>query len=206
MKPFNTLTNEELCNITEEQLTTYVDYAMAEAGHPIELEELERPESISVEPDLEYISLDFRDILLDVDAGRQIQDIIQNSVVRKKSYNGVIQIVKPDGYEYPEFKIARLESDELKAKKAAANKLLTLEWEDYNKRQELNSDALSYRQEILDDLYKQISSARSEAYDKKTKMDAWDKYLSLANNDRTIAKNFFVERYSVSEYDELFED
>lgn len=205
MKPFSTLTNEELLALTEEQIKDYVEYALAEAGLPIELESLEQPEPLTVEPDSHLTKVEIRDLALLPEVATQIQDILKNTVVYSIDYNGKLSSARKESdYDYPKFSSYRYESDKLKAEKEASRRLLKLQWEEYNKREEENREAMSLREEKLNEIFEHIQSVRNADYEKRTKLSAWEKYLKLANNDRVIAKNFFVERYSQTEYDSLF--
>lgn len=205
MKPFNTLTNQELINLTDEQINQYVEYSLAEQGLPVTLESLPRPEPLSVEPDSELIQLKDFDILIDKETSEQIMLLLDNAIIYTKDYKGNIKpLDKQDAYDYPKTLVCRFESDKLKSEKAAKNRLLKLEWDEYNKRENEIRDALGYREEKLEEIFRKISSVRNDEYNKRTKMDTWNKYLKLANNDKAIAKNFFVQYYSETDYNELF--
>lgn len=207
MKPFNTLTNKELIDLTEEQINAYVEYSLAEQGLPVTLESLPKPKPLTVEPDSEFIQLKDFDILIDKEISDEIMWLLANTTIYKKDYKGNIKpLDKQDAYDYPKTLVYRFESDKLKAEKAAKDRLLKLEWEEYNKREDEIRDALGYKEEKLEVIFKQIQSVRNEEYNKRTKMDTWNKYLKLANNDKAIAKNFFVQYYSESDYNELFSE
>ena len=205
MKPFDTLTNQEMINLTDEQINQYVEYSLAEQGIAVILESLPKPEPLTVEPDSELIQLKDFDILIDKETSDQIMLLLSNTTIYKKDYKGNIKpLDKQDPYDYPKILVYRFESDKLKAEKAAKNRLLKLEWDEYNKRENEIQDALGYREEKLEKIFDKIQSVRNEEYNKKTKMDTWNKYLKLANNDKAIAKNFFIQYYSETDYNELF--
>ena len=207
MKPFDTLTNQEIINLTDEQINQYVEYSLAEQGIAVILESLPKPEPLTVEPDSELIQLKDFDILIDKETSDQIMLLLSNTTIYKKDYKGNIKpLDKQDSYDYPKILVYRFESDKLKAEKAAKNRLLKLEWDEYNKRESEIQDALGYREEKLEKIFDKIQSVRNEEYKKKTKMDTWNKYLKLANNDKAIAKNFFIQYYSETDYNELFSE
>lgn len=202
---FDALTSEELCNLSDEQLSEYVDSELAALGKPLMPPALEKPESQVCEPDLEVYVLDrFNDLAVDKETADAIMKVLESAFLQRLNYKNKLETVNlKESYSAPEVKVLRLESNELKAKLATARQFLKMQWDEYNEREEERQVAEDARQEIVDDFISKIAIARQEVLHKQRLLAEWDRYLKLADGDSATAKKFFIDRYSIESYDKL---
>jgi len=199
MKPFNTLSQLELATLSEEEINTYVDYSCAEKGVPLVFTVIEEPESLKSESDITLMS--FSEFVVDEETGKKIAQILADNNQYKKEYNQNHYEITTADYYLVKPKLVRTKSPQLVAKEAVEHAKLTREWKAYNEAQEMQKQAMEDRQKIINELYDAIYSARSFVNNKTSLIAAFDKYMSMANNDREIAKRFFENAYSNAQYE-----
>lgn len=203
MKPFNTLTQTELAVLTEEEIQQYVDYHCAEKGIPLVFTTIEKPESLKSNSDITLWS--FKEFTVDEEVGKQIAQLLADNNQYKKDYRSDSYTLTTSEYEISRPVIVRTKSPQLIAQEAVEKSKLTREWKAYNEAQDIQKQAMDDRQKLIDELYDVIYAARSFVNNKAVLIAAFDKYMLMANNDRDIAKRFFENTYSASQY-ELIRD
>lgn len=203
MKPFNTLSQVELATLNEEEINTYVDYSCAEKGVPLVFTVIQQPESLKSGSDITLMS--FEGFTVDEETGRKINQILADNNQYKKDYRSEVYNLAVSEYDVVKPKLVRTKSPQLVAQEAVEHAKLTREWKAYNEACDIQSQAMEDRQKIINELYDAIYSARSFVNNKTSLIAAFDKYMSMANNDREIAKRFFENAYSASQY-ELIRD
>jgi hypothetical protein len=203
MKPFNTLSQVELATLSEEEINTYVDYSCAEKGVPLVFTVIEEPESLKSESDITLMS--FSEFVVDEETGKKIAQILADNNQYKKEYNQNHYEITTADYYTVKPKLVRTKSPQLVAQEAVEHAKLTREWKAYNEANDIQTQAMEDRQKIINELYDAIYSARSFINNKTSLIAAFDKYMSMANHDRDIAKRFFENAYSASQY-ELIRD
>lgn len=209
MKTFNDLKNEELLELTEEDIDRYIDIQMVEKGLPLELSELVEPEPIERFTDEVFCKIENMDSTwFRPEIANKILEIIRSNNVYHRGWGeGRPKLLKSnDSYNYPVIQQQGFESIERIEKEATKRKMREDAFEAYKERREHNDSVLTNRGEIRENLLTQINIARQEKYNVDAKKEAWNKFLELSDGDRKIAKNFFVDVYSASEFDDIFGD
>ncbi|MEE9532690.1 MAG: hypothetical protein V3W52_17060 [Syntrophobacteria bacterium] len=203
MKPFNTLTNQELIDLTPEHIKAHLNYICAEEGLPLEVKEPVRPESLHTETNLVLTSVPA--VIVDREVGDLIMDILNNHQQYSHKYNTQVYnlLSVDDTYNIAKAGLVAGITSEKAAQNEAGNYALKKRWEEYNAEKEIYDEAATKRSEKIATIHDQISSARGLLRNQERMLAEWSKYLELANNDRGVAEKFFVERYSQSEFTDV---
>ena len=205
MKPLNTLTQVEIAALSDEQVEAYVDYKCAENGIPLTFGVIAQPESLKSNADITLIK--FKEFIVDESTGKQIAQILaDNNQYRETggSKDRSYEIANDDWYISKPI-IVRTKSPQLIAQEAVENAKLTREWKAYNEATDQQEGAIKERQKIVDEIYDVVYEARQFVRSKETLKAAFDKYMVMAQGNRDIAKTFFENAYSNSQY-ELIRD
>lgn len=205
MKPLSTLTQVEMAALSDDQVEEYVDYSCAEKGVPLTFPEIEKPEPFKSNSDITLIK--FSEFIVDEETGNKIAQILadNNQYKATGSHTDRTYVIANDDWYMVKPTIVRTRSPQLVAQEAVEQAKLTREWKAYNEAQDLQNDAMKDRQEIVDEIYDVVYQARQFVRSKETLKAAFDKYLLMAKGDRDIAKTFFENAYSNSQY-ELIRD
>lgn len=205
MKPLSTLTQVEIAALTDEEVESYVDYKCAEKGVPLTFGIIEKPETLKSNADITLIK--FKEFIVDEETGRQIAQVLadNNQYRETGSSKDREYVIATDDWYVSKPVIVRTKSPQLIAREAVENAKLTREWKAYNEATEQQEDAIKNRQEIVDEIYDVVYEARQFVRSKETLKAAFDKYFVMAQGNRDIAKTFFENAYSNSQY-ELIRD
>ena len=207
------LTNQEKANLTKEEIDTYIKLQLAEEGYPLPYAEPQKPEQPEgwTEFDLDILDLGgyfkavyteeleelFKEVLT---KGRFLKPITDNG------YNTIgYEEMDEDHYAFP--KIDRSKSRG-KAK-LAANKepfeKYQRELKKYQKNHKEWKIVETQYQAVRADVLEDIEEAVSALQRKQTLKEIYQQYVSLANGDETVAKNFFTRVYTTTELKEATE-
>jgi hypothetical protein len=209
MKPFNTLTNQELADLTDDQIKEYLDYACAEEGLPLDVSEPVAPEPMHHETNL--LLTEIPAVIVDRDVGNEIMAILDSTVQYGREYDTVLiqgqsntyKVLNSGSYNYASGKFLFGITEERAAQTEAQSYSLRKQWEEYHDQKAVYDHAIESRTEKIKALYDQISSARALLANKERMLAEWGKYLTLADNDRGVAERFFVERYSQRDFTDV---
>jgi hypothetical protein len=205
MKEFDLLTDAELVELSEEEIRECLDYMCAQEGLPLEVVEPVVPDSFIQETDLTLMEIP--SVVLERSLADEIISILEKSTQYQKiSYDKNVYrpIIKEDDYNKAKATVINGRSEELEARVSASHYDLKMQWEEYHQQKEVFDEAVEKRGELIEKMYKQISTARAAINNRDRMLSEWQRYIDLAKNDRAVAKSFFVDRYSIGEYDALF--
>lgn len=197
MRYIEDYTDQELTEMTDEQIAALVDLECARNGAPLMLEdEPAAPALVEFKKDFEFYTIDsFR---CDQATMERVMDAIKGGVFYDQNWS--TNVVKEtdsshnlpsaslqSGFSEQHYNEIKLEKESYDAKK----KEYDIKKGDY--------DALRIeRQESVDRVHERVS----EAYDNIRQLDRakseWANYLNLSNNNKDIAMNFMKQRYEIS--------
>ena len=207
------LTNQVKAKLTKEEIDTYIKLQLAEEGHPLPYAEPQKPKQPEglTEFDLDVLDVGgyfkvvyteeleelFKEVLT---KGRYLKPIIDNS------YDTIgYEEMEEDHYAFP--KINRRKSRS-KAK-IEANKepfeRYQKELEKYEKNHKEWKIVETQYQAVRADVLEDIEEAVSALQRKQTLKEIYQQYVSLANGDEAVAKNFFTRVYTTAELKEATE-
>lgn len=203
MKPFDTLTEQELVALDEDAIQQYIDYACAEDGVPLLPLLPPAPKPVDVTPDAKYYSvghaLHFRTA---EEAVRVLETIKANNPIDTgyiSTPGSVTSTTIGTGKPY----LTISESDAFSAGMAASIKdalaAAKREEEAYTKAKKAYDAAVAQRQSYADEIRGKVSDAW-ETHDRREEIRrAYERYLSLAGGQADVAARFLSNAYRDAE-------
>ena len=203
MKPFNTLSEQELVALDEEQIQRYIDFACAEDGVPLLPFLPPEPAAIDFKPDAKYYSvghsLHFRTA---EEAARVMETIKANNPVDTgyiSTPGSVTSTTIATGKPY----ITISESDAFSAGRAAELKdalaAAKREEEVYQKAKHAYDAAVTQRASYADEIRSKIGEAWETHTRREEIRRAYERYLDLAGGQPSIATRFLSNAYHDAE-------
>lgn len=211
MKKFTDLTVEEKADLTEEEITAYVDYLCAERGEPLVPPKPEKVEATLLEKTKTYYSVDpgYDTLFTEKDA-RDIVDFMNKKKLfcpkNVSGYSSPEYVVSKDGTNSGYLpsctkKLYHTANDAVK--QDGINKRERASVERYETDLKEYESALKERQESDSEIRDAIREAVLTISRKEAYIHDWNRYLELANNDIRIAKNFFEARYGNTVFNDV---
>ena len=190
MKRYDEMTNEELYDLTEEQISILIDYECALEGIPLLPEKPIAPESRDFKPDTDIYEVKGM-LFTNKEEAISVLGLLLNSNMVNYSYsNGFKRIIPLDDYYKPELKMEKYFSTEMYAliqeEKDSYDRIL----KQYQERQKDYDEAYKLRINIVKDITEAISCAQEEQYKKQKYTGEYKRYLKLSDNNKDIALNF----------------
>jgi len=206
MKKIEELTDEELVNLTSEQINYYIDFACAAAGIALlPLDELgPKPEKCVAQPKTTVYEIAGQ-FTLDSEHARRILEAFNSGKLYRSTYPGSDYYTKYLEEKNESVKIETVSmytNEEWQAiKDEYTNYAQRLkEWTTENTEYEKIKKA---RKETEEEIYDLISAARHKLSKlNKIKTD-FARYLVLANNNPEIALKFLRNAYDLSGYEDI---
>ena len=213
MKDWKDLTDEELANLTDEEVSKYDKIICAEEGIPF-LEEPEKPVINYDKENLTVYTIKYADNMAftDMEEAAQVMEAINKcSSVGTVKYNYGCRYYEKGFKAYDDTEaLASIQSgmmyDENVAK--SNNELKEShrkELSHYEDMKSLYEDSIQRRLLATNDFYNKLNNAQTAmSYRKKLARLYVDEYLPLAEGNETMAINFLKKAYKVSEEDEQY--
>jgi len=202
MKQFDDLTDQEIYDLTDEQLDYYKKIACAEAGAPIAVPPLpDRPEEPQVTPDATAyrVKIGYSDTLIfaTMDEAQTVVNAINSGLRRNLNYFAgtkyrYITTASTDKLEiesFPVFSEAEYKRIEKETEAWA------LKQKEYDEAVSIRSKASKARSSALEWVNERIEQARENVIERMRHESAFAEYLELANQDAEVAYRFFLKAY-----------
>jgi hypothetical protein len=206
MKNFFDLTDEEILNLTKDEIQNYIDLECAKNGIKL-TPQPKKPEKNIPAPDVNVYTIGgFKTLnydkalavfnlvsdmdLVDVDYGR---DFNYKFVTEPKSYTK--PEITTDKY-YSEESYKQIEDDIKKYEDAV--KQYEMLMEDFEANQER-------RNEVADSILEVVYAAREKEFERQFLENQFNRYLELAENDRGTALRFLFDAHPEAENHKQFE-
>jgi hypothetical protein len=194
MKRIDEMSREEIIALTDDQINILIDYECAIEGKPLLPIKPVEPQKVSVEADVEIYEV-CGVVTTDIDHAARILTAAESGTLHKTDYDyGVgsefTRLVPMSEYQKPEIKSRKVFSagkwDEVRN---AVNAYKTAKIQ-YEKDKKEYDEVASERSEISDRIWETVSEARNEEYRRERIKVDYDRYMQLAENNKTIAMNF----------------
>lgn len=213
MKNWKDLTDEELANLTDDEVSKYDKIICAEEGIPF-LEEPEKPVINYTKENLTVYTIKYADSMAftDMAEATQVMEAINKCTsVGTVKYNYGCRYYEKGFKSYDATEaLASMQSgmmyDEATAKsnydlKESHRKELN----HYEDMKNLYDSSIQRRLQATNDFYTRLNAAQSAmSYRKKLVRLYVEEYLPLAEDNETMAMNFLKKAYTVSEEDEKY--
>ena len=194
MKAFEDLTNEEIVELTPEDISRYVDWACASRGIPLLPPVPAMPTTAPIEGDVTlYKAADYH--FKSEAHARKVMDLIRslnpmglNYVsTQAKSYERVISgpAYMPDSID-----TIRVFSPERMAKVKADIELAAEAKEQYEEDKKKYDDIVRRRGDVEQPILAAVKRANAAIRQRKSYLEEFKRYLALAENNAQIATNF----------------
>ena len=213
MKNWKDLTDEELANLTDDEISKYDKIICAEDGIPF-LEEPEEPVINYAKENLTVYTIKYTDnmVFTDMEEAAQVMEAINKcSSVGSAKYNYGCRYYEKGFKNYDDTEaLASIQSsmmfDEAVAKsnndlKESHRKELN----HYKDMKNLYEDSIKRKLLATNSFYNKLSAAQTAmSYRKKLARLYVDEYLPLAEGNETMAMGFLKKAYTVSDEDEQY--
>jgi len=206
MKRYYEFNNEQLANLSAEEIQNLIDLECAMQGIQILPPKPKKPELVEFESDLRaYEVAGF--FLKEHDEAVELLDILNSFDLFTKDYgsNELIKITKED-YRYPKLEVSEAYSPEyyskIKAEKEHYEKIKEVYKSDTKIYEEAKAEIRKIEEEVL---YK-VDEAKQIIREVNNIKQLFNRYLKLADGDRAIAINFLKSVYDISQYEGLEEE
>lgn len=211
LKNVSEYTEQELINLTEEQIEKIKKLAIAESGQKL----LKRPEEPAYsnipKPDKQVFGVKLFDAFFEKrETAEELQKFLRSNYSQIKSKNWendssyvYVRSIENDGWSSIKLNdisvnIIDVYSPELHAQisdKIKTNKSLK---ERYDKQLSEYNEYVESVKEIVENIDEKIQEARDKDYEKKNKLMKFQEYLDLAEQNTDIAWKFMKKAYVVS--------
>ncbi len=190
MKRYNEMTNEELNNLTDEQISILIDYECALEGIPLLPENPTTPATKDFQADIEVYEVK-GNIFTNKEEALAVLGLLLSSNLVSSSYNnGSKRIVPLESYYKPELKIEKYFSEEMyvsiQEEKANYDRIT----KQYQDRKKEYDEAYKLRISIVKDITENIGYAQEQEHKKQKYTNEYKRYLKLSDNNKYIALNF----------------
>lgn len=194
MKPFDELTDDELAELTDEQVSLYIDLRSAEEGVPLlpETAPVAPDEALTPSPQIEVFQ-----VSAEYFTDRAEAEAVRDAIRRAKSRVGVGYV----GNDYRQKKIKR-DSDAVEIStslahdEATAERLRNVLAEATRRRDSYEAERREYdlvlakRDKVFKPIQQAVSDARARNYQRQRIRSQHARYLQLADGNRRIAARF----------------
>jgi hypothetical protein len=206
MKRIDELSKAEILALTEEGKKALIELECALNGVPLLPEAPKKPDVPKYEPDMQIYKID-NVIFLSLDAANSVMEAYSKVALYKMGYDDKYpRPMAEDDYNYPKIKKEKVFSSELynkiKSEKDAADteiKAYEARKREYDNIVEKQKAHIAHVENIIDDVW-------SEKYAIDRYTAEFERYLSLADGNRSIAWNFLKNAHcEVGEVAGLFE-
>lgn len=196
MKLLVDYTNEELVELTPQEIKELAKLEAASRGLSMEVKEPVKPEALrSVEPDL--LLSEFNSFTCDRATGDKIMALVLKGQVFYKDYNKSYyrELLSVDDYSYPKatFRTACSQVALLKAK--ISGKELQMAHNMYDEEINAYNTWVEETSGLIEEIDTKVLEARREIRTKELAMSDYKEYLKLAKGDKEIAESFYRKRY-----------
>jgi len=204
MKRFIDLTDQELIALTEESIQYYIDLACAEQGVPLRPQP---PEPLSPAPEVpNVIMYGFGSLWFET---QQAALDVLNTMAMHQLYAdhgyGLTTRFEPVNlgtYLYPTISTRTQPLQEDYERYAADIQQYSILKEAWDKATQEYTRAKDVYDKTAYPILSKISNAKQRQQDLSNMCSIFEKYLTLANNDKSVAWNFFINAYPNDAYDE----
>jgi len=198
MKRFDDLTNAELAALTEQEVAYYCDLACAEAGVRLLPPEPREPDPISVEKTVTLIAFGgYHECYMTPNHAVKVEEAIASGVVFQSSGDGEFQCyhpIKREDWNYPKSGDTKVfvspENYEQAKEKVISYNVLKKKYDgdksDYD-------NALRERRDCVQRIFDRIEEACSVLSRIERTREDFERYLTLAEGNRSVAMNFLVK-------------
>lgn len=197
MKPFKSLSEQELVALTDDDIQRYIDYACAEDGVPLLPALPPAPEAVNFEPDTKVYSVGHFLHFLSAEQAARVMEAISEAAPVEMDYLSV-----PSGVPSHAISTRRASGQTVTVEMAfSAERAAQLKdalagqkrAEDiYDKAKKAYDRAVNERESIASEIHDAIG----EAWEKRRRREAlrrdYERYLSLADNNAEIAARFLA--------------
>ena len=213
MKNWKDLTDEELANLTDDEISKYDKIICAENGIPF-LEEPEKPAINYAKENLTVYTIKYTDnmVFTDMEEAAQVMEAINKcSSVGTAKYNYGCRYYEKGFKNYDDTKALTSIQSSMMFDEATSKSNCDLkeshrnELNHYEDMKNLYDDSIQRRLQATNDFYNKLNAAQTAmSYRKKLAHLYVEEYLPLAECNETMAMNFLKKAYSVSEEDEQY--
>lgn len=213
MKNYKDLTDEELANLTDDEISKYDKIICAENGIPF-LEEPEKPVINYDKANLTVYTIRYTDnmVFTDIEEATQVMEAINKcSSVGTAKYNYNCKYYEKGFKNYSNEETCASVQSDVMFDEATAKSNSDLkeshrkELNHYEDMKTLYEDSIQRRVQATNDFYNKLNAAQTAmSYRKKLAHLYVDEYLPLAEGNETMAMNFLKKAYTVSEEDEQY--
>lgn len=213
MKDWKELTDEELANLTDEEVSKYDKIICAKEGIPF-LEEPEEPVIDYAKENLTVYTIKYTDnmVFTDMEEAAQVMEAINKcSSVGTVKYNYGCRYYEKGFKNYDDTEALTSIQSSMMFDEAIAKSNCDLkeshrkELNHYEDMKNLYEDSIQRRLQATNDFYNKLNAAQNAmSYRKKLAHLYVDEYLPLAEGNETMAMNFLKKAYTVSEEDEKY--
>lgn len=198
MRQFDELTDEEILDLTDEQIERYVDLACAQEGVPFLPPEPKKPEETAIEPDrsiYKVLGIEFGN----KEDAQRVADLLLDCEVLATEYL--------PGASYKHRGASRKDATEITVD--AARVFTAERWDSV--RQEAQAyeaakrqydadmkefkEASNRRSEASEWIYDRLQEARSKGYRRDNLRRDYERYLQLADGDERTAARFLADAH-----------
>lgn len=213
MKNWKDLTDEELANLTEDEISKYDKIICAEEGIPF-LEEPEKPVINYAKENLTVYTIKYADNMAftDMEEAMQVMEAINKCAsVGTVKYNYGCRYFEKGFKAYDDTEASASIQSGMMYDEAVATSNSDLkeshrkELSHYKDMKNLYEDSIQRRLVATNDFYNKLSAAQTVmSYRKKLAHMYVEEYLPLAEGNEAIAMGFLKKAYKVSEEDEQY--
>jgi hypothetical protein len=212
MKKFHELTEQEILDLTADQINYYIDYDCADQGIGLLPPMPNKPELNISEPDETVYQIG--DIIcLHAEQAQRIMETINQSALVRTDYNypdssrvRITERMEKDNYYYPKMTPKDVYSQSLwlvvKDQAEAHNKALRR----YNEDTSEYDKAVSGRKRVVEAIQEHIDNTREHAQGREQLRAEFKRYLELAEGRVSIALNFLLKTRTLKAYPDLMDE
>lgn len=201
MKPFDTLTEQELVALTEDEIQRYIDYACAENGVPLLPSLPPTPVTVSYEPDAKLYSVGHWLHFRHPEQAARVLEAIREAAPVETDY-----LSTPSGTTSTAISARRSSSltitseeafsperaESIKSELAEAKRQEDV----YNKAKKAYDAAVSERDSYASEILDKVSTAWETHHRREGLRRDYERYLSLADGNREIAARFLANAHA----------
>jgi hypothetical protein len=209
MNDFRTLNEEQLLALDYDQKQLIIDLECAQQGLPLLPENPgPKPEVAAVVPDSCVYEVAGVAVMTIEEANKILAFLDTFTLIHREYYgsNYCIKSVTADSYYAPKVtKTPTFTKEVLDSSKdmIKRNTQILAEWENHNTEYE---NAVTARKDVIEELEDLIENARNNFYKRESLRNKFQRYLTLAKDDRQIALNFLKAVESLYDFPELEEE
>jgi hypothetical protein len=203
MKSYTDLTDNELVNLTEDEIKRYIDYECAQKGIALLPKNPEKPQLGKPEPDVTYYIIgDF--LLYEQKEALDLLEFLQKLKLAslENRYDKDKKIKPISEYDMPKIQTGCAYSKEKFTEIQDEIKKYNETMEMYNELKDEYDKAYNGRKDVIKEINTLINDARKAISRKDFLREQWTRYNDLAEGNTAIALNFMLKAYPEVEKDE----